>query len=131
MSISGIQYTGKNYVSPDSGEDSRSVREGTFRRVPGVARGRRVQLVVDGTAVEAFEGESLGVALAASGRLALRHSPNAQTPRGMFCLMGVCQECVVEVNGVLSASCAIEVRDGMVVSTDALMRARDIAGGAG
>lgn len=117
-------------MSADSGEDSRCVREGAFRRVPGVARGRRVQLVVDGAAVEAFEGESLAVALAASGRLALRHSPNAQTPRGIFCLMGVCQECVVEVNGELSASCAIDARDGMVVSTDALWRARDVTGGA-
>ncbi len=45
--------------------------------------------------------------------------------------MGVCQECVVEVNGELLASCAIDARDGMVVSTDALWRARDTAGGAG
>jgi NADH dehydrogenase/NADH:ubiquinone oxidoreductase subunit G len=49
----------------------------------------------------------------------------------MFCLMGVCQECVVEVNGELAASCAVDARDGMVVSTDVLWRAREIAGGAG
>ncbi|MCL4744426.1 MAG: (2Fe-2S)-binding protein [Burkholderiaceae bacterium] len=118
-------------MSPDSADEGRAARAGALRRVRGVARGRPIRLVVDGAFVEAFEGESLAIALAASGRLALRSSPNARTPRGMFCLMGVCQECVVEVDGALSASCSVGARDGMVVSTDTLWRARDVVGGAG
>lgn len=118
-------------MRPDPRQQDSAGGSGAFRRDPDVERGRSIRLVVDDAVVEAFEGESLGVALAVSGRLLLRHSPNAQTPRGMFCLMGVCQECVVEVDGALAASCMVEARDGMVVSTDVLARARASTGGAG
>ncbi len=74
------------------------------------------RVVVDGTPVDAFEGESIAVALAAAGILTLRHSPAAGGGRGMFCLMGVCQECVVSVDGVPVTACLEPVRDGMAVS---------------
>lgn len=116
-------------MSLDDGDDACLARGGRLRRAAGLSRGRPIRIFVDGADLEAFEGESLVVALAASGRLVLRRSPNAQTPRGMFCLMGVCQECVVEVDGVLTPACATEARDGMAVRTDALWRARAAAGG--
>jgi aerobic-type carbon monoxide dehydrogenase small subunit (CoxS/CutS family) len=72
--------------------------------------------------VEAHEGESLGVALALSGRLMLRRSPVEGAPRGMFCLMGACQECVVQVDGAAVASCIEPVRAGMRVEIDRLAR---------
>jgi len=81
-----------------------------------------VQIFVDGEPVDAHERESLGVALALSGRLALRRSPVAKTPRGLFCLMGVCQECVVHVDGTAIASCTEPVRPGMRVTLDKLAR---------
>jgi len=90
-----------------------------------VARGPAIRLVVDGVTVTAFEGESVGVALAAAGRLVLRHSPGLGAPRGMFCLMGVCQECAVDIDGAMLPSCMTPARDGMRVTTDALTRRRD------
>jgi predicted molibdopterin-dependent oxidoreductase YjgC len=36
--------------------------------------------------------------------------------RGLFCAMGACQECVVEVDGSLMEACRTPVRDGMVVT---------------
>jgi D-hydroxyproline dehydrogenase subunit gamma len=37
-------------------------------------------------------------------------------PRGAFCLMGVCQECVVTVDGTIEQACLVEPLDGMTVT---------------
>ena len=85
-------------------------------RIDGtVERPTRVRLVVDGAVLEAFAGESVAAALLAAGIRTLRHSPREAAPRGMFCLMGVCQECVVEIDGRRVESCRIAVREGMEV----------------
>ena len=85
------------------------------RRIARIERGPEAWLSVDGRAVRAHAGESLAAALAAAGILALRRSPTAGTPRGMFCLMGICQECVVTCDERILAACLEPVRDGMVV----------------
>lgn len=79
------------------------------------ARGRRVRFHVDGEPVEAYEGESVGAALWASGTRHLRSSPVLIAPRGMFCYMGVCQECVVFVDGRREPSCTLPVSEGLRV----------------
>ena len=84
-----------------------------------VRRGPAVTLWVDGQAIEAFTGESLAAALLAAGRRALRTSPRAGTPRGLFCMMGVCQECLVSVDGRRTLACQVAVCDGMRVETGA------------
>ena len=75
-----------------------------------------VEIFVDGKPIPAYPGESLAAALLAAGIVRLRYSPRAGTPRGAFCLMGVCQECVVQVDGRNTESCLRPVRQGMVVS---------------
>ena len=62
-----------------------------------------------------FAGETVAAALLASGRRRLRGSPRAREPRGAFCLMGSCQECVIRIDGRLEPACLTEVRDGMAV----------------
>ena len=79
-------------------------------------RGAMVQLYVDGLPVQAHAGETLAAALMAAGLLHLRDSPRAGAPRGAFCMMGVCQECLVRVDGALRQSCLLTVRDGMIVT---------------
>jgi aerobic-type carbon monoxide dehydrogenase small subunit (CoxS/CutS family) len=81
-----------------------------------------VPLTLDGVAMEAAEGQSLAVALALAGHLQLRRSPTARTPRGMFCLMGSCQECVVHVDGAAVLACLEPVRADMQVELDLLDR---------
>ncbi len=84
-----------------------------------VRRGPAVTLSVDGQAVEAFAGESLAAALWAAGRRALRQSPRAGTPRGVFCMMGACQECLVRVDGQRALACQVAVYADMRVETGA------------
>ncbi|MBI4184084.1 MAG: (2Fe-2S)-binding protein [Proteobacteria bacterium] len=81
-----------------------------------VARGRPVTIHVDGTPVGAFAGESIATALLAAGIRRLRESPRAREPRGMFCAMGACQECVVRVDGRAVTACTEPVRDGLSIS---------------
>ena len=91
-----------------------SPRVSTALRI-GPARGTPLTLLVDGEPVPCFAGETVAAALLASGRRRLRRSPRAQAPRGAFCLMGSCQECVIRIDGRLEPACLTEVRDGLVV----------------
>ena len=53
-------------------------------------------IAFEGDSVPAYDGESIAAALAAAGRLGLRRSEDG-TPRGIFCGMGVCAECLVPI----------------------------------
>ena len=86
-------------------------------RTEGIDRGEPVTIFFDGIPVEAFAGESVAAALLASGVRQLRSSPRAGSPRGAFCLMGVCQECVVTIDGSRVPSCQAPVRAGLTVAS--------------
>jgi len=75
-----------------------------------------IEVIVDGAPLLAPAGQSLAAALLASGRSVLRASPGG-SPRGLYCGIGVCQECRVVVDGEVVRSCVTPVRAGMSVST--------------
>ena len=78
----------------------------------------RVTVMLDGEAVEAFEGETLLAALLCERGWVLRSTERQGTPRGMFCGMGACMECLVHIEGVgIVRACAVIVRQGLVCST--------------
>ncbi|MEV7429460.1 (2Fe-2S)-binding protein [Nocardioides sp. NPDC092400] len=85
---------------------------------PGVDRGPRARITVDGRSVDCYVGESVAAAMIAdSGDLALRRTADGE-PRGLFCGMGVCFECLVVVDDVPNTrACMTWVRDGMAVGT--------------
>jgi predicted molibdopterin-dependent oxidoreductase YjgC len=95
--------------------ESQSSQPRDFHRATGIERGRAVRIVFDGRPIEAYLGESVASALLAAGIRMLRASPRADAPRGAFCWMGICQECVVVADGVRRPACRLEVRDGMVI----------------
>ncbi|WP_090691280.1 (2Fe-2S)-binding protein [Paraburkholderia phenazinium] len=76
-----------------------------------------VELFLDGQRFTARTGESVAAALFASGVKALRTSAHLHQPRGMFCLMGSCQECLVMVGGRRVLACQTPVTDGLHVET--------------
>jgi len=67
--------------------------DGRFVRLGATAR-RRIELHLDGRAIEALEGDSLLVALLANART-VRDSDFGDGARAGFCLMGACQDCWV------------------------------------
>jgi sarcosine oxidase subunit alpha len=88
-----------------------------FARGPDDGR-RRLALTFDGQPVEAREGDSVAAALLGAGRLRFRESAVSGAPRGPYCLMGVCFDCLVVIDGEGNRqACLVEARDGMVVET--------------
>ena len=74
-----------------------------------------LQFIVNDHPVPAAEGDTVAAALLASGRWTFRRD-QAGAPRGPFCLMGVCQECLVEIDGVPNRrACLLPVAHGMRV----------------
>lgn len=82
-----------------------------------VARGPAVTITVDGASLVAYAGESVATALLASGCRTFRHTRRTGAPRGLFCGMGICFECVVDIHGVGEVrSCVTPVEADMVVT---------------
>ena len=81
-------------------------------------RGQAVTIMVDGVPVKAYQGETIAGALLANGRRAWRRTETGQ-PRGLFCGMGICFDCLATVDGVPNVrACITPVADGMVVETE-------------
>lgn len=81
-------------------------------------RGRKIALLVDGEPVEAFEGEPIATALLAAGRRVFRYTTKRNEPRGVFCALGRCTDCVMTVDGQINVrTCVTPARDGMVIET--------------
>lgn len=75
-----------------------------------------MRFLFEGTAVTARAGDTVAAALLAAGHWTLRRTPAGGRPRGPFCMMGVCFDCLVEVDGIPDRqACMIQVRDGMRV----------------
>lgn len=77
-------------------------------------------MLVDGQPLMAFEGETIAAALLAAGRRSFSHSVASGAPRGIFCGIGICFDCLVTVDGYQVRACVTPVRDGMQVSTTGL-----------
>ena len=87
-----------------------------FRDAPGAAP-RSLRLMLDGVPVLARPGESVAAALLAHSGGATRQTPVTGAGRAPYCMMGVCFECLVEIDGQGSVqACMIPVQDGMRIS---------------
>lgn len=87
-----------------------------FRRIEGLAPRRSIAIEVEGREVNVREGDPLAVALLQAGVERFRDTPVTGAARAPLCLMGVCFDCLVEVDGTQNVqSCMVEVRDGMTV----------------
>lgn len=81
----------------------------------GLARGATVDVELDGRPTRAYAGETVAALLLAEGHVATRLTPSG-APRGVFCGMGVCFDCLVVVDGVPNTrACVTWVEDGMKV----------------
>ena len=66
-----------------------------------------------GKEIDAEQGQSIGAALLAAGYRSLRTTRYGAAPRGLFCGIGICFDCLVTVNGQPNVrACLTEVRDG-------------------
>ncbi|SDB30859.1 FAD-dependent oxidoreductase [Belnapia rosea] len=78
-----------------------------------------IRITFDGQAIEALPGETIAATLSAAGILAYRETPSG-APRGLYCGMGACFDCLVTVDGKAGQrACMTKVQDGMAVGSAA------------
>lgn len=72
---------------------------------------------IDGVPVAAEPGESVAAVLLRQPETWSRLTPVRQSKRAPYCMMGVCFECLAEIDGIPSVqTCLTPVRDGMRVN---------------
>jgi predicted molibdopterin-dependent oxidoreductase YjgC len=70
----------------------------------------------EGQPISAYPGETIGAALMAAGINTFRSTRRQQKPRGIFCGIGICFDCLVVVDGRLNQrACVTAARPGMTV----------------
>jgi hypothetical protein len=75
----------------------------------------RLSFTFAGRACHGRRGDTIATALWATGVRDLRASARLGEPRGPFCCMGVCFDCLVRVAGTPVRACTTPLRHGMVV----------------
>ena len=80
------------------------------------AQGAPVRVTVNGAELQCRAGDSVAAALFASGMQACRDTAVGEVPRGPYCMMGVCYDCLVTIDGQANQQgCMTAVRDGMKI----------------
>jgi predicted molibdopterin-dependent oxidoreductase YjgC len=68
--------------------------------------------------IDFVEGQTVGAALIGAGIYSWRLTRREQVPRGLFCGIGVCYDCLISVNGNPNQrACQVEAVPGMTVTT--------------
>ncbi len=77
-----------------------------------------VSIFIDGKPFSVAIGETVAAAVLVSGIRYTRSTPVSNTPRAPFCLMGVCYECLMVINGQPNQrACREYVREGMRIES--------------
>jgi predicted molibdopterin-dependent oxidoreductase YjgC len=79
---------------------------------------KEISIIIDGEVFQAFEGEMIASALLANGKKNFRYTTKYHQPRGVFCGIGKCTDCVMTVNGIPNVrTCITPVEEGMIITT--------------
>lgn len=80
--------------------------------------GRFITICLDGQPLPAVEGEPIAAAIYAAGYRVLRRTRRRGDPRGIFCALGHCTDCTMEVDGVSNVrTCITPAAPGMQIRT--------------
>jgi predicted molibdopterin-dependent oxidoreductase YjgC len=96
-----------------------------FRRLPDLP-GELLNFTFDGRQLTARKGDSVAAALLAAGVRTSRTTPVSGASRAPYCMMGVCFECLVKIDGIGNRqACLIPIEEGMAVETQSGARAME------
>jgi thioredoxin reductase/bacterioferritin-associated ferredoxin len=88
-----------------------------YRIEGGITRGKKIEIIVDGKPVRAYEGETIAAVLGAAGIREMRRAPQRKDPRGLYCCMGSCHGCLVTVDGQPNVrACVTRVESGQKIA---------------
>ena len=81
-------------------------------------KGQLITFQYNGQPMQGYEGEPIAAALHAAGVMTHRHTKKKHEPRGIFCAIGRCTDCVMVVNGQPNVrTCITPLTEGMTVET--------------
>lgn len=87
-----------------------------FEPIDPITAGASARIQIDDIAHDVPAHYNVAAALLANGMSACRASAVSGASRGPFCMMGVCFDCLVEIDGVPNVqACMTPVRDGMQI----------------
>ena len=77
-----------------------------------------VSVTIDGAPFQAKRGEAVAAVMLANGLRTHRHTAKRGEPRGIYCGIGQCTDCVMIVNGVANTrTCVTPVEEGMTIES--------------
>jgi len=77
-----------------------------------------IRVFLNGQSIEAVEGQSVGAFLLQQNERITRTTRFNEKPRGMFCGIGVCFDCLITVDGLINQrACMTNIRDGMSIES--------------
>lgn len=77
-----------------------------------------IRLTFEGREIAAAPGDTVAAALLANGVSIFRETAISGSPRGPFCMIGACFECLVTIDGRQNRqACLIPVQEGMEIMT--------------
>ena len=81
-------------------------------------KGRIVKFTYNGKEMEGYEGEPIAATFKAAGVMVHRYTKKEHKPRGIFCAIGRCTDCVMVVDGQPNVrTCITPLKEGMKVET--------------
>jgi len=76
----------------------------------------KVEIVLNGQPIQVTKGISVAAAVLSQGQSYFRTTPVSDSKRAPFCMMGVCYDCLMVINGQANQrSCATYVENGMTI----------------
>jgi hypothetical protein len=89
--------------------------ESLFRPI-STTTGAFIEIEFDGRPLTVLGDGSVAAALLAAGVSRFRSTPVSGAPRAPYCMMGVCFECLLQIDGVANAqACLVTVEQGMKI----------------
>jgi len=77
-----------------------------------------IHVIIDGKPYKARQNEVIAAVMLANGLRVHRHTLKHSEPRGIYCGIGQCTDCVMTVNGVANVrTCVTPVEEGMVIES--------------
>lgn len=81
-------------------------------------KGELVTFTLDGQKLQGYEGEPVAAALRAAGVMVHRYTLKNHEPRGVFCAIGRCTDCVMIIDGQPNVrTCVTPLKAGMNIQT--------------
>tara|TARA_B100001250_G_C19143463_1_gene504840 strand:- start:25 stop:312 length:288 start_codon:yes stop_codon:yes gene_type:complete len=75
-----------------------------------------VSIIFEGEKINVEDGQTVAAALLSRGYFVLRDSKINSNPRSVFCMMGICFECLMIIDGFRGQqACLVQVKEGMEI----------------